>query len=312
MLHLSNKRTESLLQSFRVLVVVLLIPAPLLAGEIEPRSYINTPAGVNFLIFGTAQTRGGLSTAASSPLQDAELEIDTDLLAYAHSFGVMGQSAKVDVILPYSELDGTATFAGAPRERYIADFHDPRFRFSMNFIGAPSLSLEDYRNYQQDLIVGGSIQISAPYGQYDDDRLVNLGANRWFIKPELGVSKAWGPVALELSSGVFLFTDNDEYLGGKKLEQDPLYTGQVHLTYSFTKGMWFALSATSDLGGRTTVNSIENDDEQDNSRAGATFALSLNKNHSVKLFASEALHTRAGTDYDLVGVAWQYRWGGGL
>ena len=182
----------------------------------------------------------------------------------------------------------------------------------MNFIGAPALSLEEFGQYQQDLIVGASIQVSPPLGQYDDENLVNLGNKRGYIEPDIGVSKAWGPLALELSSGVFLFTDNDDFFGGQHLEQNPLYTAQAHLTYNFTKGMWFALSATTDKGGVTTVDGVENDDEQDNSRAGATWAVSLHKNHSVKFYASQALHTRVCTDYDLIGMAWQYRWGGGL
>ena len=41
-----------------------------------------------------------------------------------------------------------------------------------------------------DLIVGASLQVSAPFGQYDNDRLVNIGTNRWSFKPESGISKA--------------------------------------------------------------------------------------------------------------------------
>jgi hypothetical protein len=76
--------------------------------------------------------------------------------------------------------------------------------------------------------------------------------------------------------------------------------------------MWFALSATTDQKGRTVVDGTENDDEHDNSRAGATLAISLHKNHSIKINASQALHTRTGSDYDLISLAWQGRWGGGL
>jgi hypothetical protein len=154
--------------------------------------------------------------------------------------------------------------------------------------------------------------VSAPLGQYDSSKLINLGINRWFIKPDIGISKAVGQLTLELSQGVTFFTNNNDFFGGKTVEQDPLYTTQVHVTYDFGRGVWGALDAVYDYGGRTTVNGMRGDDVQSNSRFGATLALPVNRNNSVKLYASSGVATRTGSDYDLYGVAWQYRWGGGL
>lgn len=282
------------------------------AGEIEPRAYVNTPVGVNFLLGGYAYTDGDLATSGSSPLKDAALTMNTGLLAYARSFGIMGKSAKFDVITGYSELSGEAMVGDERRARRVSGYLDPRFRFSYNFIGAPALSVQEFTDYQQDLIVGASLQVSAPFGQYDDDRLVNLGNHRWFVKPDIGVSKAWGDFTLELSSGVFIFTDNHDFFGGKTLEQDPVYTTQVHATYNLGHGIWAAASATYDHGGRTTVDGVRSDDRQDNSRAGVTLALPVNRYNSVKLYASTPLHTTAGGDFDLLGILWQHRWGSGL
>lgn len=293
-------------------IIAVFLSLSLQAGEIEPRSYVNTPVGVNFILAGYVYSDGGLSTTAASPIQDAQLKMDTEILAYARSLNVMGKSAKFDMIVPYSDLSGSALVAGQPRERNVEGFNDPRFRFSMNFYGAPALSLDEFTKYQQDLIIGASVQVSAPLGQYDDTRLVNLGNNRWFVKPDIGISKAWGDLALELSSGIYLFTNNEDYFGGKTLEQDPLYTTQLHFTYNFTRGAWVALSATTDNGGRTKVNGVWSDDLQENSRVGATLAVSLNKNNSIKIYGSNAIHTMAGSDYSMIGAIWQHRWGGGL
>jgi hypothetical protein len=282
------------------------------AGEIEPRAYMNTPVGVNFFLMGYVRSDGGLSTPASSPIENANLKMDTEIFAYARTLDVMGKSAKIDIVVPYSDLSGSALVSGVPLERKVDGFIDPRFRFSINFFGAPALSLKDFASYQQDLIIGASVQVSAPLGQYDQDKLVNLGANRWFIKPEIGISKAWGPLALELSGGVFLYTNNNNYFGGKTLEQDPLFTSQAHLTYNILPGMWAALSASVDRGGQTRVNGVRNYDSQNNSRAGFTFVFSLDKKNSLKLYASNAMHTNIGTAFDLYGIVWQYRWGGGL
>lgn len=292
--------------------VLLLMATQAHGGEIEPRAYINTPAGINFLLAGYTYSDGGLSTAGSSPIKDAQLKIHTEVLAYVRTLDVWGKSGKFDVILPYSQLSGSAMVGGQSRERNVSGLNDPRLRFSVNFYGAPALSLQEFANYRQDLIIGASIQVSAPLGQYDKDKLVNLGNNRWFVKPDIGISKAWGALSLELSAGVFLFSTNDDFFGNKTLKQDPVYSTQAHVTYSFGRGIWTALSYTYDYGGRTTIDGVNSDDLQQNSRVGATFALSLNRNNSIKIYASTSVHTNTGNDFDMAGIFWQYRWGSGL
>ncbi len=294
------------------IVALILMDVKVHAGEIEPRSYVNTPVGINFLIAGYAYSEGGLSTDASSPLKDAEIEMHTGILAYARSLDILGKSGKIDIIVPYSDLSGTAMVNEEPRERNVSGFNDPRFRFSVNLLGSPALSLKDFANYQQDLIIGTSLQVSAPLGDYESEKLVNIGNNRWYFKPDIGISKAFGPVTLELSTGVLFFTRNDNFFGGKTLDQDPVCTTQLHATYLFGKGIWGALSGTYDFGGQTTVDKIDKNDSLDNSRLGATLALPVNKNNSIKLYASTAIYTHSGNDYNLGGVVWQYRWGSGL
>jgi hypothetical protein len=281
---------------------------PASAAEIEPRAYSNAPVGMNFLITGYVYTEGGLSTDPASPLQDAELTINTALVAYARALDLWGKSGKIDIIAAYSGLSGDATFKGEPVEREVTGFNDPRVRLSVNLFGAPALSQQEFASYRQDLIVGASLQVAPPLGQYDADRLVNLGTNRWFFKPEIGVSKAFGPFTLEFAGAVYLYTTNHDYFGGKTLEQDPVYSAQGHLIYSFGRGIWAALHGTYDYGGRQTIDGVNDDSELGNSRVGATFALPVTRQHSVKVYASTGTATRTGTDYDLVGVGWQYRW----
>jgi len=291
---------------------LLVMTSPAAAGEIEPRAYVNTPVGVNFLLAGYAYSDGDLSTPGASPLKDAKITTHSGVLAYARSLDVWGKSGKFDVIVPYTDLSGTALVSGQPRERQISGFNDPRCRFSVNFYGAPALSLEEFANYQQDLLIGASVQVSAPLGQYDKSKLVNIGNHRWFIKPDIGVSKQWGDFTLELASGVTFFTDNDAYFVGRKQEQDTVYTSQFHATYNFGRGIWAALSGTYDNGGRTTVDGVRGEDYQNNARMGVTLALPVNRNNSIKLYASTGIHTTVGNDFDLLGIVWQYRWGGGL
>jgi hypothetical protein len=294
------------------LIALLFVAMQAQAGEIEPRSYVNTPVGINFLLAGYAYSDGGLSTAASSPIKDAHLKMNTGILAYVRTLDVWGKSGKFDVILPYSQLSGSAMVEGQTRERDVSGLNDPRFRFSVNFFGSPALSLQEFANYRQDLIIGASVQVSAPLGQYDQDKLVNLGNNRWFVKPDIGISKAWGALTVELSTGVIFFSKNADYFGGRTLEQDPVSSTQVHITCDLGRGVWVALSGTYDYGGRMTIDGVQSNEVDNNSRAGVTLALPVNRNNSIKFFASTGVQTLTGSDFKSVGIVWQYRWGQGL
>jgi hypothetical protein len=282
------------------------------AQDLEPRAYANTPVGLNFVIAGYGYTAGGVATDPALPVENAQVEVHSGLLAYARSLDVFGKSAKFDVVLPYARAAGTATALGAFRERTVSGFADPRFHLSLNFYGAPALSLEDFADYRQDTIAGLSLEVTAPGGQYDADKLLNLGTNRWSIKPEIGIAKDLGPVILELAGGVRFYTDNDDFFGGRLREQDPIYSVQGHVIYSFGYGIWAAVDGTFYTGGRTTVDGVKNDDRLQNSRVGATLALPVNRYNSIKLYFSTGVSVRTGSDFDAAGIAWQTRFGGGL
>ncbi len=282
------------------------------AQDIEPRAFSNAPVGVNFLVGGYAYTSGGLSVDPAVPLTDAEFTMTSGAVGYARVINVFGMSGKIDAFVPYSRLTGDALFRGEPITRDVRGFGDPRFRLSVNFIGSPALTLDEFQAWQQDWIVGAALQVSVPLGQYDNQRIVNLGTNRWSFRPQLGVSKAWGPLTLEMMGSVTVFTDNSDFFRGQTREQKPIYAVEGHAIYSLGRGIWLSADATWFTGGQTTVDGDPNDDSQRNWRFGGTVSFPLGVNYSVKLFGSRGVAARTRNDYDLVGIALQYRWGGGL
>jgi Putative MetA-pathway of phenol degradation len=293
-------------------LAILAVPALARAQDIEPRAFSNAPVGVNFLIGGYAYTRGSLSTDPALPVTNARLDTSSAVLAYARVLDLWGKSAKFDAILPITWLSGTAQLAGQPIERTVDGLGDARFRLSVNLYGAPALTLQEFREYQQDLILGASFALSAPTGQYDPSRVVNLGTNRWSFRPEIGASQALGPFTLELAAGATFYTENTNFFGGRTRSQDPITSVQGHAIYSFPRGVWASIDATYFTGGRTTIDGELNSDLQRNWRLGATLAFPLSVRHSVKLYASSGVSARTGNNYDLIGIALQYRWGGGL
>ena len=265
---------------------------------------------MNFLIAGYAYTRGGLEFE-SLPLTNVSFHTSNVILAYARSIDVVGMSGKFDVVVPYTWLSGSADYLGQPVQRVVCGPSDPLFRISVNFYGAPALSLKDFAGYRQDLIVGASLQVSAPLGQYDGTRLVNIGTHRWSFKPEVGVSKALGPWTLEAQGAATFYTDNHDFFGGDARAQKPLYSIQSHAIYAFESGVWTSLDGTYFAGGRSTLNGQLANDLESNWRVGGTLAIPVDRRNSVKLYASRGVSARTGNDFDLFGVAWQYRWGGG-
>ncbi|MCX9156822.1 transporter [Niveibacterium sp. 24ML] len=282
------------------------------AQSIEPRNYSNAPVGMNFAILGLGYSKGGIAFDPALPVKDPELNIVSSFLAYTRVFEMAGQTGRVDFVQPFASLSGSASFAGQPIERSQQGLADSLFRVSYHLLGAPALSLADFRNYRQDLIVGASVEVSAPTGAYDNQKAVNLSGNRWTIKPEIGLSKAFGPMVLELAAATVFYTTNSDFFGGSERKQDPLYSLQAHTVYNFSAGAWASLSASYYQGGRTIINGQEGNDLQENWRLGATFAMPLSRYLSLKLAASNGLYARTGNNMSLYTMGLQTRWGAGL
>jgi hypothetical protein len=281
------------------------------AQEMEPRSYSNSPIGFNFLLVGYSYSLGGLSVDPSLPVQDAQLRIHSGVFAYARVLNLWGKSGKVDVVLPLLALSGTGTVAGQAAERKISGFGDPRLRLSVNLYGAPALSMKEFGSYKRDLVIGGSVQVSLPLGQYDSSKAINLGTNRWWIRADAGFSKALSKFTLDVTTSAAFYRHNDDYFGGKTLDQSPIYAAQTNLSYDLGHDVWAALGATYYRGGRTMVNGDVTGSELGNSRTGAVLVLPISRHHSIKLGHSRGAYTRTGTAFSLYGIAWQYRWGAG-
>ena len=281
------------------------------AQDLEPRAFANTPVGINFLIGAYGYSKGTLGTDPSVPLTDTEVKLNSAVLAYVRTLDLWGKAGKVDLIVPYTWAHGRAKLAGQGRTRRVSGFGDPRLRFSMLLYGAPALSLEEFQDYKPDVIIGSSLEVTAPFGKYESDKLLNIGTNRWSFKPEVGISKTLGPVTLELSTGARFYTDNNDFLDGRTLQVKPLYSVQAHLIYSFTAGIWLGLDGLYYTGARGIIDGNQGE-SLENGRIGVTLALPINRHNSVKLYGNTGVYSKTGGDYDLIGLGWQLRWGGGL
>jgi hypothetical protein len=294
----------------RLAAVLLLAPAISAAQSLEPRAYSNLPVGLNVLLVGYSRSQGGVGFDPSVPLENGRMRAHVIPLGYVRSLDVMGNAGSFALLLPLVDLAGAATLGGASEvQREVSGLGDPSVRLAVNFHGAPALRAAEFAAWRQDLIVGASLAVTAPFGQYDKDRLLNIGTNRWSVKPELGLSQALGPWTVELATGVTWFSRNEDFFQGSTRSQEPLYSAQAHLTRQLGRGIWGAFSATYYRGGRTSIDGAERDDRLSSTRLGLTLSLPVDRRNSLKLAASAGVYARSGSDSDTIGIIWQHLWG---
>ncbi len=279
------------------------------AQDLEPRTYSNIPVGQNFLGVGYAYSEGEINPAPSVPLKDIEITMKTTVAAYVRSLDLWGRAGKFDAAWARVCMDGSGFINGQFVAGDRCGTADPTVRLSYLFYGAPAMDMKEFRNSPSGRVIGVSLRVDMPLGDYNNENLINSGSNRWTFKPEIGISNRWDRISFEGALAARLFTDNDNFYGDVTLEQDPLYQLQSHLIYDLTKGRWISLNGNYFWGGRTSKDGAKGDDLQKNSRIGLTFALPLNAQNSLKFYASRGLVTNIGNDSDTLGVVWQYRWG---
>ena len=291
-----------------IVLLVFIWMQSLSAQTLEPKLYANIPIGLNVLLVGYGHSQGAIPGNLSLGLVNPNLKINSAFLAYGKTFDVLGRNSKFDIILPYSTLDGTAQEYGEDVSRNVRGMGDTKVRFSYNLIGAPALSLQEFASYQPDTIIGVSIQATIPTGQHDSSKLVNISPHRWAIKPGIGISKTLSDYTFEFSADAEFFTSNNDFYEGIERKQDPIYSTQVHVLYSFRRTKWFSIGATYFWGGEYINDDVEANNDLRNFRIGATLALPVNKHHSIRLYGNSGINTRYGTDFDAIGIAWQYKW----
>lgn len=278
------------------------------AQEMEPRAYSDVPIGTNFVVTNYARSSGQVLLDPSLPVTDLQAKINAYSIGYSHSFGLAGHTASIAALVPYANANLTGNVEGAPGHAYRSGMGDVRFRFAMILLGSSALTPQQFAQHSPTATLGASLSVVAPTGQYVPTRLINVGANRWSFKPEIGLSQPFGNWFIEGSAGVWLFTENNDFFGGRRRSQAPLPTLQLHGGYGWRPGLWVAADVTYYTGGRTSVNGVEGQDLQRTVRYGLTLSVPLAAQWSAKFGWSRGLTAIAGGNFQTFSVALQYRW----
>ena len=281
------------------------------AQELEPRAYSISPEGTNFLTLGFTRITGDISFDPALPIEDATASLHTMTLGYVREIGLAGRSASVGVLAPYVWGSVQGLVYGSFQQALRSGLANPAFRFAINLHGAPAMNAAEFKDYKQTTNIGASVVVIPPLGQYDPARLVNIGTNRWSVKPEMGISQRLGRWYLDLYAGTWIFTANHNFLLGVR-RQDPIGIVQSNLTCVITPRVWASFNADLYTGGRTSVAGVEHADYLLDSRMGGTLAIRVTHHQSIKFNGSSHVVGHIGANFVSIGAAYQYTWGGGM
>jgi hypothetical protein len=296
-------------------LVIALCPLKLLlAQDLAPRAYVITPIHANAVTLTYSFSDGDVLFDNTLPI-DVTGRISASTFSLFHALNFFGRSANVNVSLPYAVGNIQAIGMARQANVYRSGLTSAVLRLSVNLKGGPAMSPKEFVSWRQKTIIGTSLKVLPPTGQYDPARIFNPGTNRWAFKPELGLSRRWGKWVVDTYGAVWFFTTNPEFFSNNQFSpgintqsQRPIIAFEGHLSYGQLRS-WVSVDGNFWYGGRTSLNGVENRNTlQANSRVGATGSVPVSKHQSLKFSYSYGAIARFGGNFQNVSVAWQYSW----
>jgi hypothetical protein len=285
----------------------------LCAQELEPRRWTHLPINVNFAGAAYAFTAADIYLDPVLGLEDVELDLHTVAVKYIRTAELLNRSVRVEFTGPYQRAEWNGLLQGVSTNASRSGFADPIIRCTVNLLGGPPLAGAEFAKYRaahpMETIVGAGLTVQLPLGEYYEDKLLNLGENRFTIRPELGVLHTRGKWSFELTGTVGVFTDNEDFWNGNLREQDPLYGLQGHVVYTFRPGLWLAASTGYRHGGESQINGVAKDDRKAEFAWAVGVGYSINKAAGLKLaYLNTRTSESTGLDSDTIALAFSYLW----
>ncbi len=295
-----------------ILLLCVFAPGVARAQDTEPRRWTHLPAGTNVTGLTYIYTAGDVGFDPVMDVQDATVRSHTLLASYVRSFDFFGTTARVDALLPVRQSRWEGMLSGMPASRTVSGLADPWVRFSVNLLGAPALRGKEYLEFRAanrvHTIIGAAVGVGLPLGDYEADKLLNLGENRFTIRPQAGVVHMRGPWSFELTSSAFFFTANDDFFGGNERTQDPVYAVQGHVIHTFANRWWVSLSAAYGGGGESQVNGVGLNDERANILGALSFGLPVGDSMGLKfVYLRSDTQKQVGVDTNSLFASWTIR-----
>jgi len=288
------------------------LPALARGQDHEPRRWTHLPVDTNVVAATGLWSTGDLAFDPVLRIDDANVEMKTFVLSYTRYFELFERTARVDALLPLQDGRWEGRVDGVPTTVDREGLADPAIRFSLALTGAPALEAKEFQEYRRahvvDTTVGVALEARLPLGEYDDDKLINLGQHRFALAPQLGVLHLRGPWSFELTGSTVFYTDNRSFFGDTTLSQEPLFTVQSHFVRTFENGCWVSAGVAYGWAGETRVDGVSKDDERSNLLWGLSFGFRIGANQAVRIgYVRADTLTDVGSDTHNPFIAWSFR-----
>jgi hypothetical protein len=285
------------------------LPSPVAAQDLVPGAFTPAPVGFNVVSIVGSVNNGDVAFDPALAVEDGRATVGAAVVAYNRTLSIAGRFGSVGVVAPWVVGHIEGVLLGQFQETSRSGPGDLSARVAINLLGAPAMTREQFVDYRPTTLLGVSVSVGVPVGQYDPARAINIGTNRWTIRPEAGLSRTRGRWTFEGSAGTAFFTDNTDFRQGGRYEQAPIVSMQGHLIYAIRPGMWVAGDGNFWTGGRVTSNGVPAAARQQNSRLGATLAVPIRR-RQLRIAYSLGAYTRVGGDFSSLGVSYSYVWAG--
>jgi hypothetical protein len=299
-----------------ILAMGALCPPQTLA-QVPARFYWKTLSDANAvpLIVNSINGNTNPFDPAHTVTPGADFDATLALVGYARTFSLFDRAAMAAILLPMGRISGDVTVAGRTFNQSANGFGDPMLEFDVNVLGPPAQkNIPDALRYEPGFSVDLLADLALPIGDYDDDQPLNIGQNRWYGRlglPIIWQLGAWVPgrrTTLEFLPAVWLFGDNDDYVG-QTLKTDPLFQLDAHLTRDFTEHFWGALDAAWYYGGEASINGVSGE-KLNNLGFGLTLGYQINDNLNLTAGYKSTINDDAPDDLrmDSFMVSLVYGW----
>jgi len=294
-----------------VALAVLRWPNQACAQFTDPRTYENTPAGINQLELSYAYSHGNSSIDTSLIIGGAKFDLNQGTINFTRYFGFLNRLMWVEAGIPVAGLSGS--ISGTTIRGSITGAGDSSYGLAMLLKGGPALSVMQFESYKPTTTLGVSFTFTAPTGLYHPKKILNLGSDRWSFKPEIALSHPFGPEQkwdFEVYANAYFYTDNSSYHGREILRQQPLPGIEGHISYSFNDSLWASLDTRYSFRATTFINGVNQGNPQQNFIIGCETNLSFNPRNSLVFEVAKAVVHNNGPAVVGFSVKYNYTWPG--
>ena len=314
---MSGHCQDNAIKTVLVLAVVCLLSLAsslsCFALEPEPRKWNHLPLDANFGGVAYAYTEADILLNPALRLDNVDMTMKTWAGKYIRTFELFEKTARIDVAQGFQDVEWTGLLNGTPARTSRRGLTDTLVRFGINLYGAPPLKGKAYQAYRSEqkveTIVGFGLVMRLPTGHYKEDKLLNIGKNRYGFRPQLGLIHTRGRWMFEVTTEVRLYTKNDDFFDGQELKQDPLYIMHGHLIYTFRPGLWIGAGFGHDYGGESAINGVGMDDRKQNIGWTCSLNVPINRTVGIKLaYIGTETKEKTGLDSNTIMTSVAFIW----